>query len=509
VMFRLGEDQLSCSRLVGLASRPSPKIVISDLVRARLGSYRRHIDKALQTGQQIYGVNTGFGFLANVAIAPDQLQALQLNLIRSHACGVGELAPPEIVRALLILRAHTFCLGHSAVSPECVAKVLELISFDILPAVPMLGSVGASGDLAPLAHIAQGLIGEGKSAFRGKWVDTGAAFAEVGIQPYIPKPKEGLSLINGTHFMSAVSAHAVCEARRITRSADLALAMSLEAFKGTLRAFDERIQMVRHQDGQAIVARNIRTILSGPDQIKDSHRDCGKVQDPYSFRCGPQVHGAVRDTLQHVENVINRELNSVTDNPLVFENGDIVSGGNFHGAPVAAVMDFLAIAMTDLASISERRIEKLINPQMSGLPPFLSKDSGLNSGYMIPQVTAAALVSEAKVYGHPASTDSIPTSADKEDHVSMGPISARKARKVNRIAGQVVGIELLAGAQGIDLLSPLAPAPFIKEIHAEIRRISPFMDVDRSLAPDFASICEWIISGGVDLVCDRANLRIE
>jgi histidine ammonia-lyase len=499
--FRLGQDQLTTHILVNLASRPSPAVEVTPEQWARLEKFSKIVDQVAEGDKRVYGINTGFGFLSDVAIAKPQLRQLQLNLVRSHACGVGAPVAREVVRALLILRAHTFLLGHSGVSRSTVETILAFLRHDILPEVPEQGSVGASGDLAPLAHLALGLLGEGRAVTANGMVPIAELCRTHGISPISPRAKEGLSLINGTQFMSTVAAFAVEDAKKLMQSADVMAALSLEAIRGTAAAFDSRIQAVRSQPGQALVASNLRALLEGPDQIMDSHANCGRVQDPYSFRCVPQVHGASRDVLAYVKTVVDRELNSVTDNPLVFEDGDVLSGGNFHGQPLAMAMDFLGIAVAELGSISERRIEKLTNPAMSGQPAFLVKESGLNSGFMIPHVVAAALVSENKILCHPASVDSIPTSADKEDHVSMGPIAARKARQIAHNVGNILAVEALAACQGIDLLAPLRPAPALALVFDEIRKVSPSMPVDRSLSTDIRHVAEKIMTGGFASLC--------
>jgi len=494
---------MTTTRLVALASQPNPAVEVLPETWARAEKFAGFVAKAAAGSAKVYGVNTGFGFLSDVAIDRDKLQQLQVNLIRSHACGVGPLAAPEIVRGLLILRAHTFLLGHSGVSKSVIDTVLSFLRFDILPEVPEQGSVGASGDLAPLAHLAMGLLGEGRALRKdpsGKPYMVAALCREHGVQPVVPRAKEGLALINGTQFMTVIAAKAVERASALVTAADAIAALSLDAIRGTGDAMDPRVQAVRPHPGQKLSAENLRTMLSGSDAIMSSHQNCGKVQDPYSFRCVPQVHGATRDALAFVRDVVDRELNSVTDNPLVFDDGSMISGGNFHGQPVALSMDFLGIALAEIGSISERRTEKLTNPAMSGLPSFLVKDSGLNSGFMIPHVVAAALVSENKVLCHPASVDSIPTSADKEDHVSMGPIAARKAVQIAGNVASILAVEVLAAAQGIDLLAPLTPSPALQALHGHIRRISPTMAVDRSLADDISQVAQWIAGGGISEV---------
>ena len=494
--FRLGMETLTWSNLIALSQHKSPKLVVEDEAWSRLGQFRGIVEKAISEGQVIYGINTGFGFLSDVHIQTDKLRALQLNLIRSHACGVGEYAPAAFVRAMLILRAHTFLLGHSGVRRQVLETILMFLEHDILPMIPMQGSVGASGDLAPLAHLALGLIGEGEVRFNGEVMSAKEALSKAKVVPLVPEAKEGLALINGTQFMTVAGAFALSEADCLLKTADVAAALSLDAIRGTDKAFDERIHAVRKQPGQGLVAGNLRILLSGKDEIKESHAHCGKVQDPYSFRCVPQVHGASRDVFSFVSDRIDGDLNSVTDNPLVFIDGSVISGGNFHGQPLAMALDFLAIAIAELGSISERRIEKLTNPAMSGLPAFVVNDGGLNSGFMIPHVVSAALVSENKVLCHPASVDSIPTSADKEDHVSMGPIAARKALKVCSHVADILAIELLTAAQGISLLAPLKAGKPLNAVFVKIREFSPEMSVDRSLHQDIRLVSRWVRENG-------------
>ena len=494
--FRLGEDKLTPERLVELASFPNPDLVVSPEARLRLQKYRTAVETMLAGDSRVYGINTGFGFLADVAIERSKLSQLQLNLVRSHACGVGDAVGDEIVRGLLVLRAHTFLLGHSGVRQETLDQVLAYLKHDVLPEIPCQGSVGASGDLAPLAHLALGLIGEGDVKFDGKMIAAKTALERLGLKPLTLAAKEGLALINGTHFMTTIAAFAVEEAKIVAKTADLAAAMSLDAIRGTLSAFDERVHAVRPQAGQGLVAANIRRIFSTFDGIMESHKDCGKVQDPYSFRCAPQVHGASRDAIAYAERIVQIDLNSVTDNPLVFDDGAVISGGNFHGEPVAMAMDFLAIAVAEFGSIAERRVEKLTNPALSGLPAFVTKDSGLNSGFMIPHVVTAALVSENKILCHPASVDSIPTSADKEDHVSMGPIAARKAREIIRNVRRILAIEFLTAAEGIDLLAPHRPSKALEGVYVDLRRHGRPMPSDRSLAKDIEAVSVWITAGG-------------
>ncbi len=494
--FQLGENRLDAHTLVNLASMANPPISLPAESRNRLQKYRAVVDGVLERKEVRYGINTGFGYLAKVRIEESRLADLQLNLVRSHACGVGPAISDELVRALLVIRAHTFSLGHSGITPECVETILKLLRHDILPVVPCKGSVGASGDLAPLAHLALGVLGEGKARQQDKMLPAKEALQNAGIKPHVLRAKEGLSLINGTHFMAVLGSFAVVEAQNVIATADIAAALSLDAIRGTTKAFDPRIHAIRPQIGQKRVAQNMLQLFAGGDEILNSHASCDKVQDPYSFRCVPQVHGASRDALDYVQQKINIELNSVTDNPLCFEDGDILSGGNFHGQPLALSLDFLTMAVAEIGSISERRIEKLTNPHMSGLPAFLVKDSGLHSGYMIPHVVAAALASENKVLSHPAVVDTIPTSADQEDHVSMGPISGRKCREVIENVAHILAIELLAACQGLDLLKPLKPAPALLAIYDAVRKLSPGMETDRVLSEDIALVKDWILSGG-------------
>ncbi len=493
--FSFGKDHLTTAVLFDqIVNRKTDGSLSAD-VQKRINECRALVEKALVSGRTIYGINTGFGYLSDVRIEDDKLTQLQENLVRSHACGVGDYASPEVVRGMLFLRVHTFSLGNSGVSLDCVQTLLALLQHDILPMIPSQGSVGASGDLAPLSHLALGLLGEGKVLYRGKVMPAKEALEICRIKPLKLSPKEGLSLINGTQYMTTLAALAVEEAKMLFLSADSIIALSLDALRGTTRAFDERIHGIRPQEGQIASAKRMREMFRDPDPIMESHADCPRVQDPYSFRCAPQVHGAAQDALAYVESKVNIELNSVTDNPLCFEDGDIISGGNFHGEPIAMAMDFLAIAAAEVGSISERRTEKLTNPNMSGLPAFLIKEGGLNSGYMIPHVVTAALVSENKVLAHPASVDSIPTSADKEDHVSMGPIAAWKARRIIKNLSNILAIELLAACQGLDLLLPLEPNIRLKKIYDTVRRMSPGMEVDRSLHEDIVQIADWLLSG--------------
>ena len=489
--FSLGTDQLTWSKLVSLAAKPAPLIDVSADAWTRLDSFRDIVEKAISSGKVIYGINTGFGFLSDVRIENDKLQTLQYNLIRSHACGVGEPAATEYVRGLLILRAHTFLLGHSAVTRKTVETVLNFLKQDILPVVPTQGSVGASGDLAPLSHLALGLIGEGDVIYKGERMPAKDALRSARVEPLVPGAKEGLSLINGTQFMAVLGAFAVRDATVLAESADVIAALSLEAIKGTKSAFDLRIHSVREQPGQRKVAGHMLSLLSGKDEIMESHAECGRVQDPYSFRCIPQVHGASRDVIDFVAARIDGDLNSVTDNPLVFEDGAVISGGNFHGQPLALSMDFLAIALAEVASISERRTYKLISGQR-GLPAFLVKDAGLNSGFMIPQYAAASIVSQNKQLCTPSSVDTIDSSNGQEDHVSMGANGATKCFQVVKNLQSVLAIEWLNAAQGLDFRRPLKSSKVVEDMHAKLRSVVSHYIQDRFQHADMQRASELL-----------------
>lgn len=466
-------------------------VALAPAAGERMLASRRVIERAVDGGDVVYGITTGFGRLADTVIPTNRIRELQLNLIRSHAVGLGEPFSEPTARAITLLRAHTLAGGFCGTRPVVCERLLDLLNAGIWPRIPGQGSVGASGDLAPLSHLALVLVGEGEArrgALRGSspdpdWRPAAGVLAAAGLEPIHLDAKEGLSLINGTQVMTAVGVLALLRAERLVDAADAAGALALEATLGTRTAFRAEIHAARPQSGQRASAARLRELLGEHSELGQSHADCDKVQDAYSFRCMPQVHGAVCDTLTHVRNVLQVELNSATDNPLVFTGGDgegvVLSGGNFHGAPVAAVLDFLAISVTDLASISERRIAALVDPATSGLPAFLASEPGLESGFMQNQVTAAALVSECKGLAHPASADSIPTSANKEDHVSMGVWAARKAEQVVTNAERVLAIELLAAARGIDLRRPLRSSPPLESLHSRIRERVPARDDDR------------------------------
>ncbi len=479
-------------------------------VRRKVKAARKVVERMLRSGATVYGVNTGFGKLSRERIGAAELEQLQVNLLRSHACGVGRPLSPELVRVLIVLRARTFATGRSGVRLAVVEKLAALLAADLVPAVPEQGSVGASGDLAPLAHLALALIGEGDDArLRGRSLPIAAALKKAGIEPLRLQAKEGISLINGTQVTTAICAQALLRAENLARTADLACALTIEALKGTNKAFDRRIHEARPHPGQLRVAKNLYGLLDG-SPILASHADCGRVQDPYSMRCAPQVHGACRDALVEARRVVEIEINASTDNPLVFaEEGEMLSGGNFHAQPIAATADRIAAAIADLASISERRTENLVNPDLSGLPAFLTPRPGINSGFMIPQVVAAALVSECKALSFPASVDSIPTSANKEDHVSMGPIAARKALQIVECAERVVAIELLCAAQGLDFEKKLRTTAPLQAVHRLVRRRVKTLADDRYLAPDLEALTELVKSGALVAAARAAGGRVD
>ncbi len=469
-------------------ARRGASCALSAPARAAVEGGEAAVRRALDTGDAVYGVNTGFGDLAGVRIAGERIAELQRRLILSHAAGLGEPLEDSVVRGMLLLRANTLARGHSGVRAQVVEALIALLGAGVLPVVPSRGSVGASGDLAPLAHLALPLLGYGKVRIDGRVATAADGLRRAGLEPLELGPKEGLALINGTQAMTSLLALSCLDARRLVRTADLVAALSTDALRGTDTAFDPRLHALRAYRGQCASAANLWSLMSG-SAIRESHRAGDvRIQDPYSVRCAPQVHGAVRDVLEDVEAKVAVEMNAVTDNPLVFRREDsgtaILSGGNFHGQPMAFAADFLAIGLAELASISERRIEKLTNTAFSGLPPFLARDAGLNSGFMLAQVTAAALVAENKVACHPASIDSIPTSADKEDHVSMGMGAALKLRTVVANVRMVLAIELVAAAQGIDLLRPLRSSERLETVHAMVRERIAFREDDREMGVD-------------------------
>ena len=498
-MIRLDGDSLTLDELLAIADQYEA-VGLSDAAMQRVDAARAVVDRQALGDTPIYGINTGFGALAETAIARDALGALQVNLLRSHAAGVGEPLPVRAVRASIALRANVLAKGYSGIRRTTLERLLDLLNHRVHPRVPSRGSVGASGDLAPLAHLSLVLIGEGEA-----WVGddpalrTGRdALAAARIQPVVLEPKEGLALINGTQPSTAVAALAVAGAERLARAGDIAAALSIDALRGSVRPFDPRIHEARPYAGQIASAGNIRRLLEG-SAINKSHEHCGRVQDAYSLRCAAQVHGAARETFTFARTLLMTEANAATDNPMVFsKDGDIVSGGNFHGAPVALASDIIVLALAQLATISERRSDRLVNPALSELPPFLTAESGLQSGYMMAQVTAAALASEIKTLAHPASVDTIPTSANREDHVSMSMGAALKASRALELASRVIAVEILCAAQALDLLAPLTTSAMLTRAHAAVRAVVPALTADRPPAPDIDAIAAMISNGSLE-----------
>ena len=503
--LHINGNDLTLEAVGEVAAERRPVLLDPD-AREAVDRARAVVDKLVAENKVSYAITTGVGKLSDVRIAGDQIRELQVNLVRSHAVGVGEPLPVAETRAMMLLRANSLAKGHSGVRAVTVDTICEMLNRGVTPVVPSQGSVGASGDLAPLAHLALAMIGEGEC-----FDDTGARIAgadalkRAQIKPLVLEAKEAVSLINGTQAMLAVGTLALLAAETLVDSADVIGALACDALKGTDVAYDERIHSARPHAGQSKTAANLRRLLQS-SQIRDSHRDCGRVQDAYSLRCIPQVHGAVRDTLAHCRAVFEIEANSAVDNPLVFVKnakvadgeGDVISGGNFHGEPLAFALDFLGIALSALAGMSERRLERLVNPALSeGLPPFLAPGAGLNSGFMMPQVTAAALVSENKVLAHPASVDSITTSGNKEDYVSMGMTAAIKLKKIIDNTRNTLAIEAMAAAQAIDFLAPLKTSKPLQHAHAAIRAVCATMEKDRVMYQDFARIAEVIAAGKV------------
>jgi histidine ammonia-lyase len=494
---------LDAVREVAVERRP---VLLDPDAREAVNRARAVVDALVANNKVSYAITTGVGKLSDARIAGDQIRELQTNLVRSHSVGVGEPLSIAETRAMMLLRANSLSKGYSGVRGAVVDALCDMLNRGATPMVPSQGSVGASGDLAPLAHLALALIGEGECVDeKGQRIASAESLRRAQIKPLVLEAKEAVSLINGTQGMLAVGVLALLAAETLVNSADVIGALTLDALRGTDVAFDERIHKVRPHNGQRTTAANLRKMLEG-SQLRESHRDCDRVQDAYSLRCMPQVHGAVRDTLTHCREVMEIEVNSAVDNPLVFVKnpkqadgeGDVLSGGNFHGEPLAFVLDFMGIALTALAGISERRIERLVNPALNeGLPPFLAPGAGLNSGFMMPQVTAAALASENKVLAHPASVDSITTSGNKEDYVSMGMTASLKLKRIVENTRNVMAIEAMAAAQALDFLAPLKTSKRGQAAHAAIRTVCPTMDRDRVMYQDFVRIAEVIASGKV------------
>ncbi|MDO4988080.1 MAG: histidine ammonia-lyase [Synergistes sp.] len=484
-------------------ARKGYKVEIAPEAKKLIRECSESVLKWVEEGRVVYGITTGFGDLASVAIPRDKVRQLQENLLMSHACGVGEDYPEDVVRAIMLLRVNTLTRGYSGISLATLQQMVDLLNFGIHPVVPQQGSVGASGDLCPLSHIAIALIGIGEVVYKGKKMPAADALAAVGLKPVELQPKEGLALNNGTTVMTAVAALCTIDAAKMVKNADIVAALSAEALHAVPYAFDQRTHDLRPHLGQSVVAQNMRRLLEGSEIVEHYKKD--RVQDAYSLRCLPQVHGTSRDALNYVREKIEVEINSVTDNPIVFhKDGEAISGGNFHGEPMAMAMDFFGIAAAEIASISERRISRLVDHKLSDLPPFLVKDSGVNSGFMIPQYAAAAIVSENKVLAHPSVVDSIPTSANQEDHVSMGGYSARKGRQILDNVNKVIAIEALNAAQGMDFRTPLKPGKGTAAAHAEFRKYVPFYEKDQYMHPLVIKSLELVENGSLIKAAEAA-----
>jgi histidine ammonia-lyase len=493
---------LTVTDVVRAARTPGVRVALDPGARSELVRSRGLVEAAIASGQTIYGINTGFGKLANVRIAPDQLDQLQVNLIRSHAAGVGDPLPADVVRALMLLRANVLLRPTSGVRPELVDALIAMLNAGVLPWVPEQGSVGASGDLAPLSHVALAMMGEGQVIGEAGPAAAGPALLAAALAPFRFAPKEGLAFINGTQAQAALLALLVHDAQVLWRTAAGAAAMSLEALRGTPVPLDPRIHEARPHRGQVEAAELMRRLLAD-SEIRESHREGDpRVQDAYSLRCAPQVLGAVADAIRFTAETVEVELNASTDNPLVFPNGDVLSGGNFHGQPVAQALDLLAMTLTTLQAIAERRVERLVNPDLSqGLPAFLTRDPGLSSGYMMVQITAASLVAESRTLAMPASIGSIPTDANQEDFVPMGMAAAYKAQRILANARRVVGAELLCAAQGLEFLRPLRPGQGVERLHARLRALQPAvarLEADRPPAPDLERLARAVADGELD-----------
>jgi histidine ammonia-lyase len=492
----LGFDGMTLADLMAIA-RGGAQAKLTQGAEERIRKTRRLIEKWVEDEKTIYGITTGFGALSDVAISKKDTRRLQENILMSHAAGVGDPLDEEAVRATMALRIKDLARGHSGIRLETVQHLLALLNWGVCPVIPQKGSVGASGDLAPLAHLALVLVGLGEAFYKGQRMSGSQVLSKCGLKPIRLESGEGLALVNGTQVMTAIGALPVDSAITLSKMTDLAAAMSLEVLMGSRTEFNKRIHEIRPHPGQAAAADNMERIIQN-SEIITSHKDCSRVQDAYTLRCSPQVHGATKDAINYCRRVIKTEMNSSTNNPLIFsESQDFLLGGNFHGQPVALALDFLSMAVAELANISERRIERLVNPKLSGLPAFLVSDGGLNSGFMIAQYTAAALVSENKVLCHPASVDSIPTSANKEDHVSMGTIAARQCREIIMNTENVIAIELLCGAQALDLFTNLKPGEGTLKAYQVIRQTIPPLEKDRILSNDIMAMKDLIRSGKI------------
>jgi histidine ammonia-lyase len=505
-MIELDGSSLTLNQLVAIADNHE-KVGLTAAARERVRAARTVVDEFVHRDEPTYGINTGFGNFANVKVPGDQLDTLQVNLLRSHAAGVGDPLPVPVVRATMALRANVLAKGFSGIRVETLERLIEMLNRGVHPLVPSRGSVGASGDLAPLAHLALVLIGEGEVLVEaGSSGEAGGAgrvaLQRASLEPIRLAAKEGLALINGTQPSTALLGLGLAGAERLARAADIAAAMSIDGLQGSTKPFDHRIHDARGFTGQLISAANLTDLLTGSG-INAAHANCGRVQDAYSMRCAAQVHGSSREAFAFAHRTFDIEANAATDNPMVFADArDIVSGGNFHGAPVALACDVLCIGLTHLATISERRSERLVNPALSGLPPFLTRHGGLQSGLMMAQVTAAALTSELKTLAHPASVDTIPTSGNTEDHVSMSMSAGLKAQRALELAQLVIAVELLCACQAIDLLAPLRTSPPLARAHDFIRTLVPIVDADRSTSRDLANITHIIASGELERACN-------
>jgi histidine ammonia-lyase len=496
-MVLLDGERLTLDEIVQIADHGA-EVALAPAARARVNAARTVVDACAEGDSPVYGVNTGFGSFAETRIGRHDLAELQVNLLRSHAAGVDTPLPVRAVRATMALRANVLAKGYSGIRLDTLDALVALLNRRVHPRVPSRGSVGASGDLAPLAHVALVVIGEGEVWDGDKTMAARDALAAAGLMPVSLAPKEGLALINGTQASAGVAALALAGAERLARAADIAAALSIDGLQGSVKPFDPRIHAARPFVGQATVAANLLQLLSG-SPINAAHANCGRVQDAYSMRCVPQVHGAAREALRWVRHVIEIEMNAATDNPMVFvESGEIISGGNFHGAPVALAADLLVMALAQLSTISERRSERLVNPTLSGLPAFLTRHGGLQSGLMLAQVTAAALTSELKTSAHPASVDTIPTSANKEDHVSMSMSASLKAERALHLATNVTAVEILCACQAIDLLAPLTSSDALMRVHSAVRARVPTLADDRPPSPDIETIASMIRDGTLE-----------
>lgn len=490
-------DKLSIRDVIDVAEGKR-KVRISQEASDRILTARKFVEKIVKKGKPVYGINTGFGKFSDVTVSAEDTKQLQLNLIMSHACGVGEPFPIKNVRAMMLLRIFALCRGNSGITIETINVLTEMLNKNVTPYVPSQGSLGASGDLAPLAHMVLSMVGAGRSYYKGRLMEGGEALNKAGIQPAVLSAKEGLALINGTQSMNSLAVPAIYEAFKLINSADTALALTMEALEGIIDAYDKKVHIIRNQTGQADIAEDVSEKISGSKNI--TRQGELRVQDAYTLRCAPQVHGASLDTLRYVKNIIEREMGAVTDNPLIFsDEEEAISGGNFHGEYLAMAMDIYAIAVSELANISERRIERMVNPQLNnGLPAFLTPSGGLNSGFMIPQYVAAALVSENKVLAHPASVDSITSSANQEDHVSMGMTAARKAVRILENTQRVIAIEIFTACQAIDLRGGASKlGKETKKAYERVRKEIPFLEKDEFLAP-YIDKCHEIVKEGFE-----------